>query len=317
VPLPPAARRRIETAKSSPVWSAAAGPGEQVALQSVGFEPVGVVTAKIPSWPFVYRYPPALRLAVARAGSAAPSRSVATGTIFPVDDAFTAKRAGGFTRDYIEGTSGGILPDLGFSWQRMVHEERERQLFAATLDCLRQEAQGLAAHGIVSITLTWDRRPDLDIGEMHASEISAVGLAVRATDSSYDRAPFTAALAGSDIAVLLRSGFAPSELVFGIGIVKARMGNRTRKHMRSMGLADVGQFSEAVSKSLSIATNELERTAAARGDLVVGCQPHLSIERVPGAGLESCTRLTGTAVRRFVAPPSPDPLLIMRLHSHP
>jgi hypothetical protein len=312
--LPPAARRRIAAARESALWSAPVSPAEETALRSVGFEPAGVVTASIPSWPFAYQLPASVRSAAARTGAVSPSRR-AYGTY--LDDALTAKRAGGFTRDYIEGTYGGLIPDTGFSWQRVVGEARERQLVRAVIDCLRTQAEGLGGHGIVSIRLSWRHRPDLDFGELEVHDVNAVGLAVRASNSSYRGDPFTAATSGREVCALLRSGLAPSRLVFGVGIVKADMGNRTRRHMRSVGLAEVGQFSEAIQKSLSLATADLETSAVADGEVISGSRPTVIFNRIVGAGLEAHVRIVGTVLRRFRSSEQVDILPILRLSDRP
>jgi hypothetical protein len=308
--LPPAAVRRVTAAQESSLWSSPLPVGDEAALRSVGFEPAGTVTASVPSWPFGYRYPQALVSAGARAAATGSQRGP-YGTYLLTDDALTAKRAGGFTHDYIEGAYGGFMPDTGFSWQKVVRESRERQLVAAVLDRLRTECSALGGHGVVAIRLGWRRRPDLDFGELAVHDLNAVGLAVRARDADVKRDPFTAALTGTEACALLRSGLAPSHLAFGVGVVHALLGNRTRRHMRSLGQIEVPQFSEAVEKSLTIAIADLERNGD--GDVIVGCQPQLSFERIVGSGLESQARIVGTAMRRFSVPEQPDVLTVLPL----
>jgi hypothetical protein len=288
-------------------------PAEEAALRSVGFEPAATVTASVPSWPFGYQYPAALRSSAARFAGRSTQQGP-YGTSYLIDDALTAKRAGGFTRDYVEGTYGGFLPDTGFSWEKVVTEARERQLINAVLDRLRVEATALAAHGIVAIRLAWTRRPDLDFGELKVHDINAIGLAVTAKDASFELPVFTAALSGGEVCALVREGFAPSHIAFGVGVVRADMGNRTRRHMRSLGQVEVPQFSEAIEKSLAIATADLERNGAAAGEVIVGCQPQVAFERIVGAGLESHARLIGTAMRRFKPHDRPEVPTILRLN---
>lgn len=313
--LPPAAQRRVAAAKESSIWSSSVAPGEEAALKSVGFEPVGTVTASLPSWPYGYRHAPGLVKAASRGyPTREPDRRGQYGTYYLYDDALTAKRAGGFTRDYVQGTQGGFIPDTGFSWEKVVAEARDRILVTAVMDRLRAEASSMAAHGIVSIKLQWQRRPDLDFAELRAYEVAGTGLAVRAKGAGFEQEPFSAALSGGDTCALLREGFAPAQLVFGVGIVEAAMGNRTRQHMRSLGQIEVPQFSEAVEKSLTIAKAKMERDAGDHCEAIVGCQPEVTFERAVGAGVQCKVRMIGTAVRRFRVPEHSSVLPILRLN---
>lgn len=312
--LPSAAQRRIKAAAATGMWSSPIPPGEEAALRSVGFEPAGIVTASLPSWPFGYQYPAALRSSSARLNSSGQRGQY--GTYYLADDALTAKRSGGFTRDYIQGTYGGFLPDTGFSWEKVVTETRERILVGGVMDRLIAEASGLEAHGIVSIRLDWHRRPDLDFAELEVYDVTATGLAVRARGVALGPGQFTAALGGDAVCALLREGWAPARLAFGVGVVRADMGNRTRKHMRSLGQIEVPQFSEAVEKSMAIAIADLERNGAP-GGVIVGCAPRVGFERVVGAGLQCKVTIVGTAVRRFETPTSDHPLAILRLNDAP
>jgi hypothetical protein len=81
--------------------------------------------------------------------------------------------------------------------------------------------------------------------------------------------------------------------------------------MRSLGQVEVPQYSEAVEKSLTIAIADLEHNGV--GEVIVGCRPQLSFERIVGSGLESQARIVGTAMRRFRVPEQPDVLTILPL----
>lgn len=317
-PLPPAARRRVEQAHHAAVWSSQLTPGEDAALRSVGFAPVGVVTASVPSWPRAFRYPEALRRAASRTTAMNAAASVGYSGYGLIDDALTSKRAGGFTRDYVQGPYGGILPDTGYSWERVVRESTERQLVASVIDSMRTEAGALGAHGIVAIRLTHRRRTDLDVGEVEEYEVNGVGLGVRAEGADHRSELFTAALSAGEVTALLKSGLAPSQLAFGVGIVRADMGNRTRRKMRSLGAAEISQFSEAIAKSLSLATADLEHAAAPHGQVIAGCRPELTVERALAAGIEAHARIVGTALRQFTPPAeSTNVLPILRLRDRP
>ena len=313
--LPAAAQRRVSAARDSSLWSASVTPGEEAALRSVGFDPVATVMASVPSWPFSFHYPAAL-LTAAGAGRTGMTQRGQFGTYYPPDDALTAKRAGGFTRDYIEGTN-VIIPDFGFSWQKVVREEKDRQLVTAVLDRLRAEATPLGAHGIVHIRLIWQRRPDLDFGELEVYEVNAIGLAVRARQVSPRPELFTATLSGGEVLALLGDGLAPSQVAFGVGVVRADMGNRSRRRMRSLGQVEVPQFSEAVERSLSIATADVERNGATAGEVIVGCEVELNFNRIVGAGVEPHARIVGTAMRKFKPLGRSEVLTILRLNDPP
>ena len=273
-------------------------------MRSVGFDPVGLVTASTPTWPFPYRYPKAV---LRRYQPSSPGVLVA-----PIDDPLAATRLGGFSRDHITG-SGGIVPDLGWSWQRVVHETQQRQIFDATLDSLRAEAAALGAHGIVDVRVASTRRDSLSYGERTVSEVTAIGTAVRAPSSPPPKRVFTATAGGSQVAQLIRNGFAPSEAAFGIGIVRADLGNTTRRRLRSLGSGDVTQFSEAAQQAIKLAIADIERRAAHAGQIVAGCQPDVTFERTPGASLEVLVTVIGTVLCRFQTDTTQDVLTVMRL----
>ncbi|HET6874865.1 MAG TPA: hypothetical protein VFH70_08810, partial [Acidimicrobiales bacterium] len=168
--LPPSARRRLGAAAETGVWSAGTAPGQEAALRSVGLEPAGVVTASVPSWPFPYRYPRALTHRPAASASA---------TWVPPDDAWATARMGGFSRDYARRDGGGVIPDTGWSWQRVVFELRQRQLFAAAIDQLRAQAAALGAQGVVGVEAQWLDRQEMYWGDFRVTELRAVATAVR------------------------------------------------------------------------------------------------------------------------------------------
>ena len=315
---PPAARRRVAAAQESSVWSSPVPPGDEAALRSVGFQPVGTVTASVPSWPYGYRYPHNLIPASYNRPWAIAPRSpmydlyYMYGIYYGYDDALTAKRAGGFTRDYVQG--GGFVPGTGFSWQKVLTEASERILVGEVMDRLRAQAHALGAHGVVSIRLGRRRRPDLYKDGPQVHEISGTGLAVRAPGARFEHDLFSAALTGAETCALLRGGYAPARMVFGVGSVQAGMGNRTSQQMSSLGQLEVPQFSEAVEKSLSLAQSDLERHGKGHGEVIVGCRPELTFEHVAGAGIDCKVRIFGTALRRFRVSSQPDVLNILRLN---
>jgi uncharacterized protein YbjQ (UPF0145 family) len=233
----------------------------------------------------------------------------------PLDDAVAAKMMGGFSRNYMSDSTAGLLPYVGWSWQRVVLEEQQRQLFDAAMDHLRTEASALAADGIVAVNVRRIKREALSAaGGTPVWEVRGTGVAVRCAESSRLARPFSTTASGAQVAQLLRGGFAPSEAIFGIGIVMADIGTAAGRRLRSLGSGEVTQLSEALDRSLSIAATDLNRRAAPWGDLAVGARTEVGFDHEGGASVwDASVRITATAVRRFSAPEDVNRLSIMRL----
>jgi uncharacterized protein YbjQ (UPF0145 family) len=270
--------------------------------------PVGVVTSGTLSWPFAYRYPSTMRQ---RGRPYAAGGSAFAG---PIDDPLTARRTGGFVRDHTAGSTASLVPDFGWSWQRVVHEHRRHQLFDATMDRLREEAAQLGAHGVIDIRIKAEHADAVSRNNRPNFELRATGTAVRSPSAPPPGRVFTAAASAGQVVQLLRSGWVPSEAVLGIGIVRADLSNITRKTLRSFTVEEVGQFSEAVQQALSLSIADVERRAARCGQLAVGCRTDIDFERHPGAGLQVEVSILGTATRRFDPDSQVDVLPVMRLH---
>src|SRR5207302_1895292 len=119
---------------------------------------------------------------------------------------------------------------------------------------------------------------------------------------------------GAQVAQLLRGGLAPSEAIFGIGIVVADIGTAAGRRLRSVDSGEVTQLSEALDRSLSIAATDLTRRAATWGDLAVGSTTEIRFDHERGASVwDASVRITATAVRRFSGSEDVNRLTIMRL----
>jgi uncharacterized protein YbjQ (UPF0145 family) len=304
VRIPRLASARLEQARQRGLWASGLPVGGDAALRDTGFAPIGIVTSGTLSWPFAYRSTPAMRSRYA-AGSTS-LRSV-------IDDPLTARRAGGFAKDHTDSSKGSLVPDFGWSWQRVVHEHRRHQLFDATLDKLREEAAQLGAHGVIDVKLVVGHRDAVSRRDLPNFELRATGTAVRSPTAPPSERVFTAAATAGQVVQLLRSGRAPTEAVMGIGIVRADLSNATRKVLRAFTVGEVGQFSEAVQKGLELAIADVERQAARWGDLAIGCRTDIDFDRHPGAGLEVEVSILGTATRRFDPGGQVDAVPVMRL----
>jgi uncharacterized protein YbjQ (UPF0145 family) len=308
--LPPAAEDRLTTAARSGVWSSGMPVGEDGLLRAVGLTPVGVVTASVPSWPFRYQYPRSIvGLTESQRSRLGPNADYQRQLI---DDPIAARRLGGFVRDYAKDAKGGLLSGFGWSWQRVIFELRERQRFDAAMDQLRTEAQVLGAHGIIAVNAVWIPRPSLSSTELDVNELRITGTAVVAHGVPEPTRLFTTTASGADVAQLLRSGIAPSETILGVGIVCAEVGPSASRQLRSLGIGEVEQFSDALDRSLTLALADLERRAAPFGDLVIGASPSYVF-----AHSEAHTRVLGTAARRFAVHDGAPPIPMMTLGPTP
>jgi uncharacterized protein YbjQ (UPF0145 family) len=234
-----------------------------------------------------------------------------------MDDPLTARRAGGFVRDHTLGSTGIVTPDLGWTWERVVHEHQKRQLFGAVMDQLREEASLVGAHGVIDVRVDAVNDEMLSWRETPNYELRATGTAVRVPGATAPVRPFTTLATATQFSQYLRAGMAPSEALLGVGIVRADQSNKTRSQLRSPNPESIEQFSQGAEQALLIAINDIERQAATWGDGVVGCQATTDIEHHLGAGIEVTVEIRGTAVRRFDAEQPLDVIPILRLGDRP
>lgn len=290
--LPGAAQRRIAQGEGL-LWSSQQKVGEEVALRRLGLSPVGVVLGSANSW-----------------GVALAPRSARRSTVPPppgsqwqptsLDDPVTARRHGGYVHDWRVGSDDRAARHIGWTWELVMHEQRERHLIDSVLSDLREEARALGAHGVIGITLTTRHLGTERGAEYPVLEVAASGTALAAHGMPLGGDPFTTGLSGGEILKLAAHGWAPLRFVAGVGHVRGVAGRGSRRALVSMKNGEVKQLSELREKSLEIAMEGLERGAQPRGDLIVGVERSMTEHH-----LEVHTRLTGSAVRRL--PPGPEP----------
>jgi uncharacterized protein YbjQ (UPF0145 family) len=84
--------------------------------------------------------------------------------------------------------------------------------YATAMDRMAQEASAIGADGVVGVTVRQDHM------EGGTREFTALGTAVRARSRTRPARVFGTALAATDVAKLLRAGWMPTDLVFGISV---------------------------------------------------------------------------------------------------
>lgn len=275
------------------VWSSQQKIGEEVALRRLGLSPVGVVLGSANSWGV------ALAPRSARRSTAPPppgSQWQPTSS----DDPVTARRHGGYVHDWSVGNDDRTARHIGWTWELVMHEQRELHLIDSVLSELREEARSLGAHGVIGITLTMRHLGTERGSEYPVLEVAASGTALAAHGMPIGDDPFTTGLSGSEILKLAAHGWAPVRFVAGVGHVRGVAGRGSRRALVSMKNGEVKQLSELREKSFSLAMQSLERRAQPRGGLIVGVERSFAEQH-----LEVHTRLTGSAVRRL--PPGPEP----------
>jgi hypothetical protein len=305
--LPPAARGRLDSLASGAPWSSQQGVGQEAALRRLGFTPVGVVIASTYSYAFPYR-PPAGYLSV----------SSLSGTLNNAwrDDPMSARRSGGYVHDWSVGPDGKPTMDMGWTFERVIHQDRQRRIAEQALSQLRTEALGVGAHGVVGLQLVvrrfgWDPQTDYPV-----FEVSLQGTGVVATGQPPTDDPFTSGLSGGELFKLAQHGYAPERFVIGIGAVRGALGLTSRRRLHSANNGEVHQFSEVTEQSVIIARHDLEKQAGAEGDLVVAGRPELDVEHERGVAYEVTTRITGSVIRRFRRSTAPGPLAFMPVVSN-
>jgi uncharacterized protein YbjQ (UPF0145 family) len=95
---------------------------------------------------------------------------------------------------------------------------------------LQAEAAALGADGVVGVQLTVE--PFIGSAQRSLSFV-AIGTAVRSSGATHLAGPFLSDVDGSDLALLLRSGWAPTGLVMGVGAVVAHDDYGTVQRRRS------------------------------------------------------------------------------------
>lgn len=118
----------------------------------------------------------------------------------------------------------------------------------------------LGGDGIVGVTLSVRPFP------AGGTEFTVAGTAVRARTAIRPPAPFTSHVSGQELATLLRAGWMPTALVFGIALGSRHDDMRTRSQTRRpSGNREVRGYTTLVRDTRRGARNEMERAVAAQG----------------------------------------------------
>jgi uncharacterized protein YbjQ (UPF0145 family) len=182
-----------------------------------------------------------------------------------------------------------------------------------------EECRALGGDGIVGVRLT--------IGPFPAggTEFAVQGTAIRARTEIRPAAPFSSHLSAEEFARLLRAGWIPAALVFGISLGARHDNARSRKQTRLRATGEVRGYSELVRQTRQDARVQLGKAVAEQGaDGVVademtlhigerecpveeGKRDHIAEAAILGTTIVAFDRSPGTDVRA--------PLTIMRLRT--
>ncbi len=181
-----------------------------------------------------------------------------------------------------------------------------------------EECRALGGDGIVGLSL---RVAPFPAG---GTAFTVQGVAVRARTDVRPAALFTSHVSAPEFARLLRSGWVPTTLVFGIALGARHHDLRTREEMRRTATGEVRSYTRLINDTRRDARSELQKAVAGQGaDGVVVAEMtlHLGERECPaeeGAhDLVAEAAILGTTVVAFERPPAtgPAPLTIMRLDS--
>ena len=149
-----------------------------------------------------------------------------------------------------------------------------------------------------------------------------MGTAVRARGGVRPRRPFTSDLSGQDVAKLLRAGYVPTGLAYGIAVAVRHDDWRTQSlSSRWVGNVEVPGYTELVGRVRHWARQDFAGVVARfGGEHAVLREMELEIwEQEPADGHRdhfAIATVVGTGIAQFAAAPlSPPPLSMLRLHS--
>jgi uncharacterized protein YbjQ (UPF0145 family) len=276
--------------QSGAPWSSHQAVGAEATLRDIGFEPAGVVTGSVYSYAYPYRNPAGYK----------PRTHYGSGTYAAavIDDPMSAKRSGGYVHDWSVSPDGQPVTDLGWTWEKMVSQHRERRIANEAVTHLVQEARAIGAHGVVGIQFSLDGM-GADATGSHVYELSVLGTALRVPGLDPVESPFTTHLSATDVAKVIAHGYAPSSFHVGISVVCAQLGATSRRRLRSMTNGEVEQFSEVTEKSLQLARRDLERSSLSAGSVVLTAAPLVHVHQAMGTVYEATVRIPGSVVRPF------------------
>jgi uncharacterized protein YbjQ (UPF0145 family) len=150
-----------------------------------------------------------------------------------------------------------------------------RQRYGArrrVLSRVTDECRALGADGIIGVTMSIRPFP------AGGTEFTMRGTAVRARCGIHLEAPFTSHLSAQEFARLLRGGWVPAGLVFGIALGARHDDRRTRQKTRLTATGEVPGYSDVVRDTRRDARRQLEKAVAdLGGDGVVADQMSLRL----------------------------------------
>jgi uncharacterized protein YbjQ (UPF0145 family) len=305
--VPPSARARLRHTQATGLSTSQLTAGEQAALSGVGFTPVGqVMGASVWSLNQTGRgacaYPPSNRTRPA-------PRSAA---VYAEPSSGAPAMVGRRRTQHMHAM--GALVDAFTTARR------------SALRRLQAEAAALGADGVVGVELTLE--PFVGSAQRSLSFV-AIGTAVRAAGATHLAGPFLSDVNGDDLAVLLRSGWAPTGLVMGVGAVVAHDDYGTLQRRRSWRRnLEIPTYSDLATQARVDARARLnEDVRAHSGEAAVLGTATAHVWRQPcrnartgwGGGSNEDhfveVVMLGTAISRFPLPSGGEPtaLPIMRL----
>jgi uncharacterized protein YbjQ (UPF0145 family) len=237
--LPLAAQDRLATVTGDHAFTSDLSVAEHHAIRSVGFRPVGQVLGCC-----VYR--------IAYTGM--------------WDCGLRASGlGGGFGGGGFGGGLGGGIGGYNAAYASAQTTEAtplRRALLEAKRSAVARmelEAQALGADGVVAVRFS-ERAV-----QQWTVEFEAIGTAVRSVGATHATRPFTSDLTGQDFSLLLRGGWAPTGLIFGVGAVARHDDFRTRSAARSWSNVEIEGYTDLLHEARSTARFHLARDAAATG----------------------------------------------------
>jgi uncharacterized protein YbjQ (UPF0145 family) len=185
-----------------------------------------------------------------------------------------------------------------------------------------QQCEALGGDGIVGVTLSIKPFP------AGGTEFTLQGTAVRARTVTRPATPFTSHVSAQEFARLLRAGWVPTAIVFGIALGARHDDIRTwRQARRSAGNLEVRNYTHLVNDTRRDARNQLAQAVAAQGGdgvVVTEMTLHISERECPtnegNHDHVAEATILGTAVASFGRPPAGEgraPLTIMHLNPAP
>jgi len=183
------------------------------------------------------------------------------------------------------------------------------------------ECRALGADGVIGVTMSIRPFP------AGGTEFTMRGTAVRARAEIHPEEPFTSHLSAQEFARLLRAGWVPAALVFGISLGARHDDLRTRQQTRRRATGEIPGYSDVIRDARRDARKQLEKAVTDHGaDGVVADQMtlHLSERECPSQeGMRDHVAevaILGTAIASFARSEGASgkpPLTIMRVNSSP